>query len=323
MVSFGMKGKILFLLLTLFVALPVIIFVIMAVQGMIIEASDAKPEDIVATNITSTSADIKWTTGKKTQGVIEYGTSANLINRYAPETEDKSEHVVALTLLQPATTYYFQLNINDTIFDNEGTPWTFTTKTKDGSEAASAVKGVMTRILSKDEEATKTAEILGTGNCTGKTCAEIKSMLGKGCGVVDYLKCTTSDSITNTSSLTKTPTTSTIFMLSNICQIEYLQMGDSCMKWSWDSIATKPQNCRDAFDRYIFQCRSKSFTSTNTEDVPTWYYNEALTDIASNSATLNVTPKNGSIVYCQVRAEDAVGGTGHATDWVRVEKTCN
>src|SRR5690606_6374879 len=152
------------------IGLPLILFIAMAVQGFVSGVGNEIPVDVVASDITKSGAVITWHTDKKTQAVVEYGTTPSALNSYAPEINQNNEHEVALTLLSPATTYYFQLRINGTVYDNDGVPWTFTTKTKDGEDAAEAIKGISTRIArGEDEEATEEAGI-STNNCTATTC---------------------------------------------------------------------------------------------------------------------------------------------------------
>lgn len=325
----GSRLNLMFLALTTFIGLPVIFFIILAIQGFIAQAGNATPYDITVSKITKSEAVISWNTDKKTQGVVEYGTSPSALSSYAPEVSSKKEHEVKLTLLTPATTYYYQITIDGTTYDNEGVPWTFTTKTKDGEDFADAVKGISTRVL-RGDEATEEAG-LSTSNCTATACQDIKNMLGKGCSSADYLKCISGQtSVSGTPAVavsgiplynTPTPTPSPIMIASNLCKLDYLQVGDDCTEWMWDSFDTKPQFCRDAFDRYVFQCRSASFAGTTDPNI-VWYYNGALTKISSNSAELKVTPENGKTVYCQVRAEDEVGGASHSTAWARAEKKC-
>jgi len=324
----GSKRKltVIFVALTTLVGLPVLLFVILAVQGFVSGVGTDQPVDVIASEITKSSAVVSWHTDKKTQGVVEYGTAPTALNSYAPEVGSSKEHEVSLTLLSQSTTYYYQIRINGTTHDNSGVPWTFTTKNKDGEDVAEAIKGVTTRIAREGEEATEEAGI-STSNCTVTDCNEIKTKLGKGCSSADYFKCISLqgtpsvNGYTVNSASTPTPTVSKTISSSN-CAIKYLQVepGKTCLSWTWDSIATKNPDCRKAFDRYVFQCSSKSFTSTNPEQIPTWYYNNAITNMTSNSVELNSKPPQGSTVYCQVRAEDANGST---TEWVGASAVCD
>lgn len=90
-------------------------------------ASDAKPQNLSITDITQSSAVVKWTTDQENQVVVEYGTSPTSLTFFAPEATKTKDHRVELNLLTPETTYYFQVKAGDKIYDNGGVPWTFTT----------------------------------------------------------------------------------------------------------------------------------------------------------------------------------------------------
>jgi len=289
------------------------------------QSTDIVPIDVKAIGITNNQATISWQTIGKSQGVVEYGTNSQTLNSYAPEVVSSKEHEVKLTLLASATTYYFQLRINDQVFDDGGVPWTFTTKTKDGADAVEAVKGIMTRSNQREGEATKSASF-DTKLCTTSSCEDVRRYLGNGCTSQDYLKClsresTGSASLSGIPGYTPIPSPTPILIASNLCNLAFVQASSGCTQWIWDSFDTKPQTCRKAFDRYVLQCKNTSFTGSSSDAV-IWYYNGALTQTASNSATLKVTPQTGATVYCQVRAEDEVGGESHATPWVRGSKLC-
>jgi len=98
------------------------------VQNLASRASDTAPRDIIISNISSSSAKIAWTTDQELQGVVEYGSSPTALNLFAPENTKTKTHSVEMTLLSPATSYYFQIRIGDTKHDNGGVPWTFSTK---------------------------------------------------------------------------------------------------------------------------------------------------------------------------------------------------
>jgi len=87
-----------------------------------------KPENIQITNITEKSATITWITSKATQGVINYGILPTNLTLVQPENSPAINHQVNLTNLLPATTYFFIIKIANQAFDNNGQPFTFTTK---------------------------------------------------------------------------------------------------------------------------------------------------------------------------------------------------
>ncbi len=143
-------------------------------------ASDSIPRDLVVTEITENSAKVVWATGQDTQGVIEYGTSPTGLNFFAPESEKTMSHSVDLTLLSPATTYYFQIRIADEKFDNAGVPWTFTTK------SANAAGGDDTNVT---PTAGASASFTTSPTCNEKDCDKIKEKFFSGCDTQDYIKC--------------------------------------------------------------------------------------------------------------------------------------
>ncbi|MCX6730514.1 MAG: fibronectin type III domain-containing protein [Candidatus Roizmanbacteria bacterium] len=98
------------------------------VQNVFTKASDSAPRDLIITGISTNTAKVAWTTDQETQGVVEYGSSPTSLNLFAPESQKQKNHSVEITLLSPSTSYYFQIRIGETKFDNGGVPWTFSTK---------------------------------------------------------------------------------------------------------------------------------------------------------------------------------------------------
>ena len=103
------------------------------IQNVVTKASDTAPRDVIISGITTNTAKIVWTTDQETQGVVEYGSSPTALNLFAPESQKTKNHSVDITLLSPATSYYFQVRIGETKFDNGGVPWTFSTKVQQSS----------------------------------------------------------------------------------------------------------------------------------------------------------------------------------------------
>jgi hypothetical protein len=321
----------------LLVALPLGSFLFFNSQSFFARASDELPRDVIVSDITKSSATIVWTTDKETQAVVEYGLSPEELTLFSPELSAKQDHSVDLTLLTPSTTYYFQIRLGGTVYDNAGVPWTFTTHSISGEDVRDRVKGVSTqitpRITKKPENSTDSASL--NNKCTATDCDEVKGLLGKGCSARDYVQCLSGNKSSTSSAATITqayvtpyPTPSSVLIISNLCKLDgnKLKAISGCSKWMWDSIDLKTQVCRDSFYQYNFQCKSSNFDTTNENDV--WYYFGAIraeptSGVAPNTATLIVSPPAGSTVYCQVRAEDEVGGDGHATGWVRSEKKCD
>ncbi|MCX7881492.1 MAG: fibronectin type III domain-containing protein [Patescibacteria group bacterium] len=161
-------------------------------------ASDNEPRDVVISEITKNNAKISWTTAIETQGVVEYGTSPTATNYFAPETNPTKNHLVELTLLSPATTYYFFIRIGDKRYDNGGVPWTLTTKSEQESVRPTISSIVPTQILPSPTviRPTPIQTIIipqpSTNNaltCDETDCQKIKEKFGRGCNTQDYFKC--------------------------------------------------------------------------------------------------------------------------------------
>lgn len=121
------------------------------VQNVFTKASDSTPRDLIISDITTNTVKIAWTTDQETQGVVEYGASPTSLNLFSPESQKTKSHVVPITLLSPATSYYFQIRIGETKFDNGGVPWTFATKLQQvgvsGSPIPTVKSGTVTPIV--------------------------------------------------------------------------------------------------------------------------------------------------------------------------------
>lgn len=96
----------------------------------------ASPQGVRAeADINSTT--ISWQTEKASRGVVEYGTTPASLLLRALETQETTAHRVTLSPLKANTTYYFRLKIGETIYDNNGIPYSF--KTKSAEEGSSSV----------------------------------------------------------------------------------------------------------------------------------------------------------------------------------------
>lgn len=119
-------------ILILFFSVPVGIFVLK--QGTIFHlgAQSANgPQDVRTTAITDQSATILWTTQKPAQSLISYGLSSANLSLIQPETAPAVNHQIVLKGLLPASNYFFVIKVDQNTFDNNGQPFTFTTKTKE------------------------------------------------------------------------------------------------------------------------------------------------------------------------------------------------
>lgn len=152
------------------------------VQNLFTQAANVRPQDVVIAEVTQNSAKITWTTDRPTQSIVEYGTSPTSLNFNAPETDRSKDHSVEITLLSPATTYYFQIKVGDKSFDNGGIPWQFPTKSTQESQKVNLTPTVAATPSATVTPASQTS-------CAETDCQAIKSKLGKGCTTQDYFKC--------------------------------------------------------------------------------------------------------------------------------------
>ncbi len=162
------------------------------VQNVFTRASDSEPRDVLVSDKTENSAKITWSTGAESEGVVQYGLSPTSLNSVGqPETQKSLAHSVALTLLSPATTYYFQISIGGKTYDNGGVPWTFTTLDKNQSTSSAgpvlSPTVVPTTVLNATPSTAPPATVCA--EASGSNCEAIKSKLGKGCSTQDYFKC--------------------------------------------------------------------------------------------------------------------------------------
>ena len=74
------------------------------------------------------SATISWQSEKEVMGVVEYGANQASLMLRAIETQQSTVHRVILSPLKEETTYYFRIRVGETIYDNNGIPYSFKTK---------------------------------------------------------------------------------------------------------------------------------------------------------------------------------------------------
>lgn len=188
------SSKITALIAGLIISAGVVYLGFTLVSGYFTRASDEQPQDVRISNIEETSAKVTWTTGNESEGgVIQYGVSPTGLTSYAPAEGGRStSHSVDLTLLAPATTYYFEIFYGEgRKFDNAGVPWTFVTKerkqTIEASGSAQVAPPAVQPITSPTSVAAPTNPPAQT--CTETDCDAIKAKLGKGCSTQEYIRC--------------------------------------------------------------------------------------------------------------------------------------
>ncbi|MBP8590928.1 fibronectin type III domain-containing protein [Candidatus Shapirobacteria bacterium] len=89
---------------------------------------EVKPQGVRVANITANSATVSWQTAEPTIGQIEYGTTPGSFLLRATETAETTNHSVVLSPLLPETIYYFRLRAGEEVYDDNGAPYSFTTK---------------------------------------------------------------------------------------------------------------------------------------------------------------------------------------------------
>lgn len=182
--------KIVSIVVGVILSILVVIVGFSLVQNVFTRASDVEPRDVLVTEKTENSAKITWSTGEETEAVANYGLSPTSLNSIGQSESQKStSHTVALTLLSPATTYYFQITSGGKTYDNGGVPWTFTTLDKEAASAPAVISPTVvptTVLLATPTPATSAPTCT---EASGTDCEAIKAKLGKGCNTQDYFKC--------------------------------------------------------------------------------------------------------------------------------------
>ena len=324
------KMRIMAIGLGLLIAVPLFGFAYFNAQNFFARASDEVPRDVTISKITRGGAHVVWVTDKSTQGVVEYGLTANELNLFAPELEARREHEVELTLLTPATTYYFHIRVGNTVYDNAGVPWVFTTRTESGDEAEEEVKGISIRLTQAVQKTSPTVTPTPIV-CSKMTCTEVKSYLGRGCTTQDLQKCNLTKNDTSTYAsptsgiyFTPNPSPTSIIIDSESCNLKRLYPINNCIEWQWTGIDFGGgETCIKAFNRYLFQCQDVPFDKDLNSD--NFYFTDTIYNASSTTYTIPITPQSGEKlepgekVYCRVRAVDIHGqydSDSHGTPWI-------
>lgn len=87
------------------------------------------PKDVRVGSLSDSSATVSWVTADATIDFISYGLSPG-VGTVVSETQDDQKfftHSITISGLNPETVYYFKINSEGTLFDNNGIPWQFTT----------------------------------------------------------------------------------------------------------------------------------------------------------------------------------------------------
>ncbi len=345
-------------------AIPVIvgivygIFLLLQQTAISSRANDEAPASVITEQIGEDAVKVDWETGIETSAILEYGTDPSSLTQVAISETAAKNHSVEINNLEPGT-YYFQIRVGDTVYNQDGIYWTFTVggetpspepSTSDEATDSASISPAVTATVAPTPdplEATDSAIIEPTPTpginpavsiCSSTNCPEIKSNLGSLCTTQDYLKCIYSTTSTTTSSVTTEPTstsapagnndptptnastTTTVnYYTKQLCKPKYIQ-ANNCTSWTWTAMSDIDKTCEDTYTKYFVQCKSNSFSSN---DAATWYCNKTVT---TNDLTLPCdsapTPPANQTIFCRVRAETAEGGATNATDWVEMNATC-
>lgn len=142
-------------------------------------SAGSEPKSVLATPAEDgKSAIITWQTDKPVQAVVEYGTTPASLLLRSLETDTATSHRLTLSPLKTATSYYFRIRVGEEVYDNSGIPFSFKTKTANGTPPpAVSVK--------------PTLAVVPTGSIpTGGMCSRTVDYNGDGVvNSIDYIKC--------------------------------------------------------------------------------------------------------------------------------------
>jgi hypothetical protein len=96
-------------------------------------SADVVPEEVVISNLTSSSVTISWFTKEKVKGFLNYGLQENQYTLVAEDLNDEGTpiernlHYFTISNLQPNTRYYFQITSGTNTYTQSESPFTFQT----------------------------------------------------------------------------------------------------------------------------------------------------------------------------------------------------
>lgn len=340
--------------------IAIIIMTFFLIQGTATEANEEAPMNINASATDAQNAQVSFQTGKETIAVVEYGMSPDSMTEVSFGNLEATDHSFSIAGLQPNTTYYFRIRSGENVYDDGGSPWTFTTPAGEGTEvdpdnpfpslevgsdsanlsptktATSSPSIVPTPILSASPsgsvtyyptpEATPSGTTLPitttpVSSCQATTdCTSILKTLGTQCTTQDYVKCLIGANLSPTSAVSVSPTVTPVSAETKNACKMSYLQPNSCSSWIWNDVLTQSQTCEDTYTKYFVQCKS---TSWDSNDPATWYCNETMTtNQLSLPCATAPSPAPGQSVFCRVRAETDNGGTESATDWIYSASAC-
>lgn len=81
----------------------------------------------VLVRASNTDATVTWNTDRSSIGFVEYGTTPASLLLRAPESTQTTNHKVVLSPLRANVNYYYRIRIGESVFDNNGIPYSFKT----------------------------------------------------------------------------------------------------------------------------------------------------------------------------------------------------
>jgi len=120
--------KILILVPILMVGLFALVKAVQFGYQQFIKAEEVSvPQNIRLTNLSDNSGSLSWITDKEITGFVVWGTAPGSLAQ-SQKSESKSEiHHFNLRSLKPNTLYYYKIGSGSKTYDNNGSPYTFTT----------------------------------------------------------------------------------------------------------------------------------------------------------------------------------------------------
>lgn len=101
------------------------VFLVAQRQNIKVKSSpEVSPQNVRITNVTSGSFSVSWTTGANASGFISWGETASMGNIANETDQEKSTvHSINVIGLKADTTYFFKINSEGSLFDNNGVSW--------------------------------------------------------------------------------------------------------------------------------------------------------------------------------------------------------
>ncbi len=152
------------------------------------------------------SAEVTWTTEKPVMAIVEYGTTPASLLLRAVETSQETSHKVTISSLKPNVNYYYRIRVRekdneDTIYDNNGIPFNFTTKVD--ASAAAEISPTMAEAKPSVAVAAPTVAVSGT---QATTCNRTTDYNKDGTiNSRDMIECMKNGGSTNTTASSPTP----------------------------------------------------------------------------------------------------------------------